>query len=138
MSVRARRFVGLAALLVLGGIVAVLPSMARSAEREVVVVAQQMSFFVGEGGIPNPVIRLSPGERVRITLISADPGFDHDFVVEAWDVRTPMLRGEGRASIVVQAPDEPGSSVEYVCSAHAAMMRGTIEVVAPDAATPSR
>jgi hypothetical protein len=138
MSVRARRFFGLAVLLALGGIVAVLPSMARSAEREIVVVAREMSFFVGQGGIPNPTIRLSPGERVRITLISADPGFDHDFVVGAWNVRTPMLRGVGRASIVVQAPDEPGTSVEYVCSAHAVMMRGTIEVVAPDAAPPPR
>ena len=86
----------------------------------------------------NPAIQMTPGERIRITLIGADPGFDHDFAVTAWDVKTPVLHGEGRTSIVIQAPDKPGKAT-YVCSIHASMMNGTIEVIASrPASAPAR
>jgi hypothetical protein len=65
-------------------------------------------------------------------LVSADPGFDHDFAITAWDVRTPVLHGEGRTSVVIDVPDEPGTAT-YVCSLHASMMSGVIEVVASHA-----
>ena len=132
MTVRVRNRVifSTTCLLGLGGLFALLPVGARSLEpREVVVTARQMAFHVGGGTTVNPTIRLTPGERIRITLISADPGFDHDFAVTAWGVRTPVLHGEGRTSFVVQAPDKPGKAT-YVCSIHASMMNGTIEVVA--------
>jgi hypothetical protein len=139
MTVRVRRHLILttAGVLALGGLLALLPLGARSLEpREVVVVARQMSFYVGDGTAANPIIQMAPGERIRITLISADPGFDHDFEVTEWDVRTPVLRGEGRTSLVIQAPDRPGRAT-YVCSMHAAMMRGTIEVIASRPAVPA-
>jgi hypothetical protein len=68
----------------------------------VVVVARQMSFYVNDGATANPVTQMTPGERIRITLMSADPGFDHDLAVTAWGINTPVLDGEGRASIVIQ------------------------------------
>ena len=125
------RFVLTAILVVaLGRLFALLPLGARSLElREVVIIARQMSFYAGDGATANPTIQMAPGERIRITLIGADPGFDHDFAVTAWGVKTPVLHGEGRTSIVVQAPDKPGKA-SYVCSIHALMMSGTIEVVA--------
>jgi hypothetical protein len=74
-------------------------------------------------------------------LINADPGFDHDFAVAAWRVNTPILHGEGRTSLVIQAPDEPGRAT-YVCSMHESMhesmMKGTIEVIASRPAVPAR
>ena len=130
MTVRTRFILTTTFVLAMGGLVALLPLGARSLEpREVVIVARQMSFYVGDGATANPTIQMTPGERIRITLIGADPGFDHDFVVTAWGVKTPVLHGKGRASIVVQAPDKPEKAT-YVCSIHASMMNGTIEVVA--------
>jgi hypothetical protein len=130
MSVRTRFILTTTFVLGLGGLLTLLPLGARSLEpREVVVIARQMSFYSGDGGTANPTIQMAPGERIRITLIAADPGFDHDFAVTAWGVKTPILHGEGRTSIVVQAPDQPGKAL-YICSIHASMMNGTIEVIA--------
>ena len=110
---------------------------ARSLEpREVVVIARDMSFRVGDGVTANPIIQVAPGERIRITLINADPGFDHDFAVAAWRVNTPVLHGEGRTSLVIQAPDKPGTAT-YVCSLHDSMMKGTLEVTASRPAVPA-
>jgi plastocyanin len=117
------------------GLFALLPLGARSLEpREVVVIARQMSFYAGDGVTANPTIRMTPGETVRLTLIAEDPGFDHDFVVTAWDAKTPMLHGKGRTSIVLRAPENQGTA-SYVCSIHASMMKGVIEVVAPASTT---
>src|SRR5258708_3400831 len=111
MTVRTRSLLTATIVVVLGGLVALLPLMAESvAPREVVVVARQMSFYVNGEPPANPSIRVAPGERIRITLISADPGFDHDFAVKAWGIKTPVLHGDGRTSIVVEAPDKPGKS----------------------------
>jgi plastocyanin len=144
MTVRTRVILSITFVLALGGIVglvgldALLPLGARSPEpREVVVVARDMSFFVGDGVAANPIIQVAPGERIRITLINADPGYDHDFVVTAWRVNTPVLHGEGRTSLVIQAPDLPGRAT-YVCSMHESMMKGTIEVIASRPALPAR
>ena len=128
-----------ASILAIGAIVALLPLLAESpGPREMVVVARQMSFYVGGDSVANGAIRVAPGEKIRIVLVNADPGLDHDFAVTAWGVKTPVLQGEGRTSIEFRAPDTPGTAT-YVCSVHASMMRGTIEVVAPrDGATPQR
>lgn len=137
MTVRTRWVLTTLVILAIGGIAALLPLTAGSVEREVVVVARQMSFYVGDDATANPSIQVSPGERIRLTLVSADPGFDHDFAIAAWGVRTPVLHGEGRTSVVIQVPEERGTTT-YVCSLHASMMRGVIEVVAPHAAAPTR
>ena len=139
MTVRTRFFLTITVVLALGGLVALLPLGARSLEpREVVVVARQMSFYVvGQAATANPPIQMAPGERIRLTLISADPGFDHDFAVTAWGVKTPVLHGEGRTSLVIQAPDRPGKAA-YVCSLHDSMMKGIIEVTASRPAVPAR
>jgi hypothetical protein len=125
---------------VLLGAGALLPLIAKQTEpREVLIAVRQMAFYLGEDrSSPNPVIRVAPGERIRLTLVSDDPGFDHNFAVDAWLLTTSMLHGEGRTSIVFQAPKEPGTA-SYVCSLHEAMMKGTI-VVATSAKTaaPSR
>jgi plastocyanin len=129
MTVRSRWILTSVVIVAISAVAAWLPLTARSAEREVVVVARQMAFYVGDRQGANPVIQVAPGERVRLTLVNADVGFDHDFVVSEWDARTPVLHGDGTASIVIQAPRETGRA-SYVCSLHASMMRGVIEVVA--------
>ena len=139
MTVRTRVMLSITFVLALGGLFAFfLPLGARSLEpREVVVIARDMSFHLGDGVTAKPIIQMASGERIRITLINADPGFDHDFAVKAWSINTPVLHGEGRTSVVIQAPDEPGRAT-YVCSMHESMMKGTIEVIASRPAVPTR
>jgi len=122
-------------ILLLIGAGALLPLIAKQNEpREVLIAVRQMAFYLGEDrSSPNPVIRVAPGERIRLTLISEDPGFDHNFAVDAWHLTTAMLHGEGTTSRAFQAPREPGTAT-YVCSLHEAMMKGTI-VVASSAKT---
>ena len=128
MSVRTP--IAVAGLVLLLG-VALVPFAERPADpREVVLVVRQMAFHLGEdAATPNPVIRVAPGERIRITLVNMDAGVSHDLAIEAWGIHSPLLRGESRTSFLVRAPDEPGTA-EYVCLPHASMMRGTIEVTA--------
>ena len=131
MTLPTRIVVTTALVLALGGLVALLPLLAESVEpRTVVVVARQMSFYVGEDKASNPTISAAPGESIRIIFVNEDSGFDHDFSVTAWAVRTPVVHGKGRTSIELQVPPKPGK-VAYLCSIHASMMMGTIEVVAP-------
>jgi plastocyanin len=98
-------------------------------ERELRVRVRNMAFYLdNDSTTPNPVIKVRAGERIRLRLVSDDPGFTHDFAIHEWDVRTPLVRGEERTSIVFRVPEKPGSFT-YLCTLHAAMMKGTIEVV---------
>ena len=137
MTTDRRRTVGL--VLVLGGVCTLLPLVAQPKEpREVPLVVQGMAFYLGEDQTsPNPTIRVAPGERIRLTLVNKDPGFEHNFVVDAWRLRVSTRRGDEGASVIFEAPDQPGTT-EYVCTRHAAMMRGTIEVTAGQEATIAR
>ena len=96
--------------------------------REIVVVASDMAFYVDGDAEANPRIRMEAGETIRLVLWNKQPGVVHDFVVGAWQVATPRLRGRERDSLVFQVPEAVGHYV-YECSPHSAMMRGTIEVV---------
>ena len=116
------------ALLVLGALAALMPLVAESEKpREIRIVARQMSFYVDGGDAANPTITVKPGERVRLTLVNEDAGLDHDFAVPAWPLTTPLVEGTGTTTIVFDAPGKPGVT-DYVCSRHATMMTGTIEV----------
>ena len=131
MALRQRIVATSGLVLILAGAGTLLPLVAGPrAPRDVVVVARAMAFYLGEDRrSPNPTIRVAPGERIRLTLISQDAGLSHDFAVDAWGVRTSTPHGDDRTSVIFQAPDEPGTA-DYVCARHAAMMKGTIEVTA--------
>ena len=133
MSLIKRRWrVTLATVLVFvaAALVAFLPLLAQSRSKEprdITIVAREMAFYVDSNPSPNPTIRLAPGERVRIVFVNDDLGFDHDFAVSAWSAATRLVHGKGRASVVIQVPAREGTAA-YVCSTHASMMTGTIEV----------
>lgn len=132
MIVRAKRIAATTGLvLVIGSVGALLPLVAhRQDPREVTIVVHRMAFYLGQDRTsPNPTIRVAPGERIRIRVISEDSGFEHDFAIDAWRLRTLPLHGDEETSVIFQAPEEPGST-DYVCTMHAAMMRGKIEVAA--------
>ena len=96
--------------------------------REIVLTARNMAFYLEGTPTPNPTLRVKPGEQVTVTLRSEDAGMAHDFAVKAWGVGTAFLSGRGAVSVTFGVPDAQTGAQEYVCSAHAVMMRGRIEV----------
>jgi plastocyanin len=99
--------------------------------REVTLVARNMAFYLEGGTEPNPTIQVRAGEEVRFTVLNRDPGFAHNFVVDAWDLKTPLVETEASTTVVVRAPAR-SSRQAYVCTPHDKMMRGVIEVVGGD------
>jgi plastocyanin len=117
-----------AALLLLAA-ASVAPRLASSTSepvRDIHLVARDMTYYLDGVGEPNPTLRLSRGERVRIHLVNRDPGMMHDFTVGAWAIETRPI-GTGEATIELTAPVEPGET-PYACTPHGEMMRGTIRV----------
>jgi plastocyanin len=102
-------------------------------QREVSLTVRNLAYYVGNDSSSNPVIKVAAGERLRINLVNKDRGFVHDFAVRDWDVATPLVHDEESTSLVVQVPKKPGRFT-YVCTLHAAMMKGTIEVVPSEVA----
>jgi plastocyanin len=97
-------------------------------QQEVSLTVRNLAYYVGNESSSNPVIKVAAGERLRINLVNKDRGFVHDFAVRDWKVATPLVHDEESTSMVVQVPEKPGRFT-YVCTLHAAMMKGTIEVV---------
>ena len=114
-----------AALLALAVVV---PRVMSTAEtREIHLVARGMAYYVAGGNEPNPELRVSAGDRVRIRFVNRDPGMTHDFGVAAWNVATGAV-GESREAVVeFTAPSGP-ADVRYACTPHGEMMHGTIHV----------
>ena len=127
---RARIVLAAAAVL---GCVALLPIVATSravepAPRDLTIVARHMTFYVeGQPG-PNPTLRFTAGERVRLVLRNEDPGMTHDFVIKAWKVATRPISDRGAEDAVVFRVPDDRSSAGYQCTPHSEMMRGGIQV----------
>jgi hypothetical protein len=95
--------------------------------REIVLVAQDMAFFLPGDPTPNPVLRLKRGEHVALTLKNEDAGIAHDFSIPAWGMATRRLDGMGSDRVVFRVPDKAGTA-GYVCNPHPAIMFGDITV----------
>ncbi|MBI1875371.1 MAG: cupredoxin domain-containing protein [Acidobacteria bacterium] len=118
------------AVLVLTALVAILPLLATAARqqpREITLVAKKMAFYVEGRPVPNPIIHLKPGERVRLTLKNEDKGVLHDFAIRDLGVGTPTLRGAESASVVFDVPPKT-AEYRYVCRPHSKMMGGRVAV----------
>jgi plastocyanin len=89
-----------------------------------------MAFYLPGSDAPNPTLRVAAGERVRVTVVNDDPGVKHDLAVAALKLTIePLATTPGsRGSAVLEAPALPGR-YPYVCTFHAQMMRGVLEVV---------
>lgn len=124
-----RFLVGVAAVLIVG--LVALPSLVAdpaTPAREIVLTARNMAFYLDGNPTPNPTLKVKAGEQVTIVLRSDDTGITHDFAVKSWNVATDFLSGKGAVSVSFRVPESRGTTQEYVCSAHAIMMRGRIEV----------
>ena len=134
MSFRTRLAVTIGFVLTLGAC-ALLPfGSGPKPQREVSMTARNMAYYLGNDSTSsNPVIKVAAGERIRIRLVNKDRGFVHDLAIKDWKVETPLVHDEESTSVVFQVPETPGRFT-YICTLHAAMMKGTIEVVPADVA----
>jgi plastocyanin len=96
--------------------------------REVTLVARGMTFVLAdEPDVPNPVIVLGAGQRVRLVLRNEAPGLLHDFGIPAWRVQVTQIRAGQTAEVTFTVPKQPGR-YEYLCRPHAELMKGEVEV----------
>lgn len=95
--------------------------------REIRLEARGMAFYLPGDERPNPTLRVAPGERVRLVLENRDPGMRHDLALPVLDRATTVLESGRTASVVIRAPERPGSH-EYLCSLHPVLMRGVLRV----------
>jgi plastocyanin len=105
---------------------AIMLSARGPAPREIHLVGRNTTFYVDGAGEPNPVLRVKPGESVRVIFRNADPGMRHDFTIPEWDVESRVVSGIGETAVTFKAPDR--GHTEYNCTPHATVMKGTIAV----------
>jgi plastocyanin len=116
--------IGVVALLVTS---ALLPALSSAPGREIVLVADGMTFRA-EDGAANPVIEVRAGDVVRVVLRNDEGGMRHDFALPALDVAIDLLDVGETGAVTFVAPAEPGE-YEYICRPHALMMRGVLRVL---------
>lgn len=125
-----RSTVGVLSLLLLLAAMALVALAAGSKDdvRDITLVARGVAFYADGQPEANPVLRVEAGEQVRFLFRNEDRGMAHDFAVSRWQLSQPLPREPGEtASIIVRVPDRPGR-YPYVCTPHAALMHGVIEV----------
>ncbi|MPY90106.1 MAG: hypothetical protein GEU99_19555 [Luteitalea sp.] len=116
-------------LLATMALVALAANVRGGSARDLTLVARGIAFYADGRPEANPTLRVKAGEQVRFLFRNQDRGMAHDFAVSAWRLTQAFPREPGEtSSVVVRVPDRPGS-YPYVCTPHAAVMRGTIEVV---------
>ncbi len=109
--------------------VALLPGMTRSADREGGLVVRGMAFYLeNDARTPNPAITLKAGETVRVVVRNQDRGMTHDFAAPAFDAGIDLIDWNETDQVTFDVPSTPGS-YEYYCNPHRLMMRGTITVI---------
>ncbi len=112
-----------------GGVLAA--RAARPDPREITLVARDMAFYLPGDPTPNPRLSVARGEPVRLLLRNGERGMPHDVAVPdgegGWKA-SGEVRGLGEtAELSFEAPETAGS-YEYLCTLHARMMRGVLEV----------
>lgn len=96
--------------------------------RTIELVARKMAFVLPGAEESNPRLVVARGERVRFVLRNDDPGMIHDLSIPSLGEKTPALREAGTAAeLTLRLPATPGEHA-YLCSYHAVLMRGVIEV----------
>lgn len=96
--------------------------------RDVTLVVRGMTYYLEGGNTPNPLLKFTAGERVRVTLRNEDRGMSHDFNIKSWNIATKILEGQGQDTVTFRVPDRSGTPIVYSCSPHTAMMNGFIVI----------
>ena len=123
MAKKLRVFVVMA---VVAGAGAIILSARGPAAREIRLVGRNTTFYLEGGDDPNPVLRVRPGESIRIVFRNTDAGMRHDFTIPDWGVESKAVAGVGETAVMFKAPAH--GRAEYSCTPHATVMKGTIAV----------
>ena len=127
-SISHRTRIALIGLAVAAGVTLLSPIVwTRGDGREVRVVARGMQYHVDGVADPNPVLRFSPGEQVRLSLRNEDKGMTHDLRIPGWNVGTKIIAFGEEDAFSFRVP-HGALPVQYVCSPHSAMMSGEVVV----------
>ena len=111
---------------VAAGTGAIILSARGPAPREIHLVGRNTTFYLQGSADPNPILRVKPGETVRIVFRNADAGMRHDFTIPDWDVESNVVAGPGETVVTFRAPGR--GRAQYNCTPHATVMKGTIAV----------
>ena len=119
-------------LISIAGAMALFVSLLQAKElpREVVIVAEDMSFTVSTQnleGIKNPTLNFIRGEKISILFRNNDPGIRHDMIIEGLGIKTSILSYGESERIVLTVPDNVGTK-SYYCTFHKLMMNGLIVI----------
>ena len=119
-------------LISIAGAIALFVSLLQAKElpREVVIVAEDMSFTVSTQnleGIKNPTLNFIRGEKISILFRNNDPGIRHDMIIEGLGIKTSILSYGESERIVLTVPDNVGTK-SYYCPFHKLMMNGLIVI----------
>ncbi len=119
-------------LVSIAGAMALFVSLLQAKElpREVVIVAEDMSFTVSTQnleGIKNPTLNFIRGEKISILFRNNDPGIRHDMIIEGLGIKTSILSYGESERIVLTVPDNVGTR-SYYCTFHKLMMKGLIVI----------
>ncbi len=102
----------------------------RKLPREVVIVAEDMSFTVSTQnleGIKNPTLNFIRGEKISILFRNNDPGIRHDLIIEGLGIKSSILSYGESERIILTVPDNVGTR-SYYCTFHMLMMKGLIVI----------
>jgi len=103
---------------------------AKELPREVVIVAEDMSFTVSTQnvkGIKNPTLNFIRGEKISILFRNNDPGIRHDLIMESLGIKSSILSYGEAERIILTVPDNVGTR-SYYCTSHMLMMKGLIVI----------
>ena len=119
-------------LVSIAGALALFVSLLQAKElpREVVIVAEDMSFTVSSQnleGIKNPTLNFNSGEKISILFRNNDPGIRHDLIIEGLGIKTSILSYGESERIILTVPDNVGTK-SYYCTFHKLMMKGLIVI----------
>ncbi len=119
-------------LVSIAGALALFVSLLQAKElpREVVIVAEDMSFTVSAQnleGIKNPTLNFIRGEKISILFRNNDPGIRHDLIIEGLGIKTSILSYGESERIILRVPDNVGTR-SYYCTFHKLMLIGLIVI----------
>jgi heme/copper-type cytochrome/quinol oxidase subunit 2 len=108
-------------------LIAFIPVIAnpRTAPRDIVLVAREMTFYLEGSDVPNPTIVVKRGEDIRLVIRNQDTGITHGFSIPALETSIDRIQPGATLELSWRAPAEPGRH-EYVCLPHAQMMKGVL------------
>ena len=119
-------------LVSIAGALALFVSLLQAKElpREVVIVAEDMSFTVSTQnleGIKNPTLNFIRGEKISILFRNNDPGIRHDLIIEGLGIKTSVLSYGESECFTLTVPNKEGTNM-YYCSFHKLLMNGQIVI----------